>query len=45
MVSRHWIKNWVKKKIEFYQEYLKNNENTPLKSEIENNIKTLKELI
>jgi len=45
MISDTWIRQWVKKKIEFYETYLKKNQKSPIKSEVEENIRILKELI
>ena len=45
MIVNEWIKNWVKKKIGYYETYLKDHWDSPIKEEIEESIRILKELI
>jgi|GEM_PF-5757085 len=44
-MSDDWIKSWVIKKIKYYENFLKNNNNSPIREEIEEGIKILKELL
>jgi len=45
MIMNAWIKSWVQKKISFYESYLKDHKNSPLKKEIKESIRILKDLI
>ena len=45
MIVNQWIKKWVKKKIEFYETYLEQHKSSPIKEEVEESIRILKELI
>lgn len=45
MISNNWIKSWVRKKIRYYEMYLKHNPDSPIRNEVEENIRILKDLI
>ena len=45
MMSDAWIKKWVIIKIKYYRNYLKNNQDSPIRNEIKESIRILKELI
>lgn len=45
MITDNWIKKWVKKKIKYYESFLKNNNGSPIRNEVEESIKILRELL
>lgn len=45
MILNDWIRKWVKIKIKYYEMYLKNNLDSPLRKEVEEYISSLRELI
>ncbi len=45
MSSNGWIKKWIKMKIKYYKTYLKENQDSPLKEEVKESIRILKELV
>ena len=44
-MSDNWIKNWISKKIKYYENYLNKNHNSPIKNEVEESIRILKDLL
>ena len=44
-MSDNWMRKWVKKKIQHYEGFLKKNQNSLIRKEIEESIKILKELL
>ena len=44
-MSDDWMKKWVTKKIKYYEKFLKNNQKSPIRNDVEEGIQILKELL
>ncbi len=45
MKSNNWIKSWIKEKINYYENFIKNNPDSNLTKEFSEGIKILKDLL